>query len=194
MLSETGVHQGDLGGPLGFALPLAVATRQATEGIPLHVQVWFFDDGCLGGRVGDVAEVFDRVAVTAAAIGMRVDVAKCELIVGAAGEAHARSLFPAGIAAAASSPGGAAELYATTKAAKYAVVAAAAGIAVTPFVTPFVVDAFGAINAEALLLLSRLGAAWGAQRDVHRSRSVPLVASAVVGWPAFSWRTRRVAT
>jgi hypothetical protein len=47
--SQEGLHQGDPFAPLGFSVPLAVATSPVRAAWPLELEAWFLDDGLLGG-------------------------------------------------------------------------------------------------------------------------------------------------
>jgi hypothetical protein len=78
--SQEGLHQGDPFAPLGFSVPLAVATSPVRAAWPLELEAWFLDDGLLGGLAADVAAFLDALEVQAALIGLRLNRRKCEVI------------------------------------------------------------------------------------------------------------------
>jgi hypothetical protein len=78
--SQEGLHQGDPFAPLGFSVPLAVATSPVRAAVPLELEAWFLDDGLLGGLAADVAAFLDALEVQAALIGLRLNRQKCEVI------------------------------------------------------------------------------------------------------------------
>jgi len=106
--SSAGVQQGDPLGPLLFALPLQpVLQRVASEfqsenthGEPLDLIFSFLDDGVLAGPHQVVARALHRLTEEAAAIGLRLNPSKCELVLlSAPGSSSVdRSLFPNEIA------------------------------------------------------------------------------------------------
>ena len=105
---SAGVQQGDPLGPLLFALPLQpVLQRVASEfqsenthGEPLDLIFSFLDDGVLAGPHQVVARALHRLTEEAAAIGLKLNPSKCELVLlSAPGSSSVdRSLFPNEIA------------------------------------------------------------------------------------------------
>jgi hypothetical protein len=59
--SQEGLHEGDPFAPLGFSVPLAVATSPVRAAGPLELEAWFLDDGLLGGLAADVAAFLDAL-------------------------------------------------------------------------------------------------------------------------------------
>ena len=73
--SSSGVQQGDPLGPLGFALGINRAARNVTS----ELNVWYLDDGTLGGSVGEVVEQLASLKAELADVGLDVNPQKCEL-------------------------------------------------------------------------------------------------------------------
>jgi hypothetical protein len=78
--SEDGVHQGDPFASLGFSVALDSAAAPVRLEVPLDLEAWFLDDGLLGGLVEDLARYLDVLEPRAAAIGLRLNRRKCEVI------------------------------------------------------------------------------------------------------------------
>ena len=74
--SATGLQQGDPSGPAVFSL--AVQPTISTVTSPLNV--WFLDDGTLGGGIDDICADLRRVIPAMARIGLEVNPTKCEVI------------------------------------------------------------------------------------------------------------------
>ena len=75
---STGVQQGDPLAPLLFSVGLhAVVEKIAT--IPELKQLWFLDDGVLRGNAATVKKAFDIMRKELFAIGLVVNLSKCEL-------------------------------------------------------------------------------------------------------------------
>ena len=93
--SSSGVQQGDPLGPLLFSAalqPLAVDLRSGSLDIAVH----FLDDGVLAGELTDVASALGRVQQRAAAIGLTLNLGKCEVAVaGPVPPAALAASFPA---------------------------------------------------------------------------------------------------
>jgi hypothetical protein len=77
--SQCGTQQGDACGPLFFAVtvhPLAVQAAQAPD---TTLAAWFLDDGSQAGSVAGLAEAVAKLEPAAAAIGLKLNRAKCKL-------------------------------------------------------------------------------------------------------------------
>ena len=92
--SRSGVQQGDPLGPLLFSAalqPVAALLRQ--QG--LDIAVFYLDDGVLAGDLAAVAAALQQLQQRASAVGLHLNLAKCELVVaGTAPEAALRNHFP----------------------------------------------------------------------------------------------------
>ena len=92
--SAAGVQQGDPLGPLLFATalqPLAQELRQTS----LDLSVFYLDDGVLAGDLPTVAAALQLVQSKASSVGLRLNLAKCELAaVGATTLADVLPHFP----------------------------------------------------------------------------------------------------
>ena len=75
---STGVQQGDPLAPLLFSVGLhAVVEKLAT--IPELKQLWFLEDGILRGYTATVRKAFDIMRKELFAVGLFVNLSKCEL-------------------------------------------------------------------------------------------------------------------
>lgn len=90
------MQQGDPLGPLLFSAALQPALRQAAQ-CPIELCFSYLDDVVLAGRAEAVASALAALQNTAAAAGLALEPAKCELVV-VAGDASTvdLSLFPTG--------------------------------------------------------------------------------------------------
>ena len=93
--SDTGIQQGDPAGPAVFSL----AIQPIVSTITTDLNVWFLDDGTLGGQVDDVCANLERVIPSMAEIGLSVNPNKCEIMapagkVGDASTAKIQQLLP----------------------------------------------------------------------------------------------------
>ena len=76
--SQTGTHQGDACGPLGFVLGLEQALEAA--GKPsLDWECWYLDDGTIVGKPQDVFDYLGRLQVALGNVGLRLNLGKCQL-------------------------------------------------------------------------------------------------------------------
>ena len=76
--SQTGTHQGDACGPLGFVLGLEQALEEA--GKPsLDWECWYLDDGTIVGNPQDVFDYLGRLQVALSNVGLRLNLGKCQL-------------------------------------------------------------------------------------------------------------------
>ena len=74
--SQTGTHQGDTCGPLGFVLGLEVALEAAGKA-QLHWESWYLDDGTIVGTLDNVLEYLGRLHVALSNVGLRLNLGKC---------------------------------------------------------------------------------------------------------------------
>jgi hypothetical protein len=79
ILSRRGVQQGDPLGPLLFSLALHSVPLAVHDKCPSVFQIWYLDDALLIGKESEIRIALDCVRSEAAAIGMRLNLDKCEL-------------------------------------------------------------------------------------------------------------------
>jgi hypothetical protein len=73
--SETGVQQGDPLGPPLFCLAL----DQMVKSLQAPFNVWYLDDGTIGGSVEEVLAAVDAVVAFETCSGLALNPAKCEV-------------------------------------------------------------------------------------------------------------------
>jgi hypothetical protein len=78
LTSQTGTHQGDACGPLGFVLGLEEAL-EAAGASSLDWECWYLDDGTIVGTANDVFEYLGRLQVALSNVGLRLNLQKCRL-------------------------------------------------------------------------------------------------------------------
>ena len=76
LMSQTGTHQGDTCGPLGFVLGLEEALA-AAGGANLDWESWYLDDGTLVGKPKEVFDYLGRLQVALSNVGLRLNLGKC---------------------------------------------------------------------------------------------------------------------
>ena len=76
ILSAEGVQQGDPLGPLLYCL----CTLPLVKKLKSELNVWFMDDGTLGGNVNQLLDDFSLIMKESCELGLHVNVFKCELI------------------------------------------------------------------------------------------------------------------
>ena len=76
LLSKEGVQQGDPLGPLLFSL----AINDAISCCKSEFNMWYLDDGTLGGNVEVVLADFDKIMELENSLGLKVNPAKCEIV------------------------------------------------------------------------------------------------------------------
>jgi hypothetical protein len=74
--SEEGAQQGDPLGPLLFC----AATFKLAKSMKSEMNLWYIDDGTLGGNVADLLADFQTVRRSGEELGLVLNVSKCELI------------------------------------------------------------------------------------------------------------------
>ncbi|CAG0903385.1 unnamed protein product [Cyprideis torosa] len=74
--SATGLQQGDPYGPAPFSLGVDEATRMVTS----ELNVWFLDDGSIGGPLDNVLADFNTISAELARLGLECNDSKCELV------------------------------------------------------------------------------------------------------------------
>ena len=77
--SAAGVQQGDPLGPLLFAAALQATATELRAG-PLDLAFFFLDDGVLAGDVAAVGAALGVLQARAAAIGLHLNLSKCEAV------------------------------------------------------------------------------------------------------------------
>ena len=78
LASQTGTHQGDTCGPLGFVLGLEEALEAAGRHT-LEWESWYLDDGTLVGTPQEVFDYIGRLQVALSNVGLRLNLGKCRL-------------------------------------------------------------------------------------------------------------------
>ena len=78
--SAAGVQQGDPLGPLLFSAALHPLAAELRAG-PLDIAVFYLDDGVVAGDVAAVGAALKHIERRAAAIGLRLNLSKCEVVV-----------------------------------------------------------------------------------------------------------------
>jgi hypothetical protein len=76
LASQTGTHQGDTCGPLGFVLGLEEALAAAGNA-RLDWESWYLDDGTLVGTVDNVLEYLGRLQGALSTVGLCLNLRKC---------------------------------------------------------------------------------------------------------------------
>jgi hypothetical protein len=77
LLSCIGLHQGDLLAPLLFALVLQPLILKIDQEVPgLRVNAWFLDDGVIGGKQEDLAQVVNILKEEGPQIGLQLSPGK----------------------------------------------------------------------------------------------------------------------
>ena len=76
LFSKEGVHQGDPLGPFLFSLSI----NDLISSCKSHYNMWFLDDGTLGGKADVVFSDFQKNLSVENSLGLKVNPAKCELI------------------------------------------------------------------------------------------------------------------
>ena len=76
LMSQTGTHQGDTCGPLGFVLGLEEALS-AAGAANLDWESWYLDDGTLVGKPKEVFDYLGRLQVALSNVGLRLNLGKC---------------------------------------------------------------------------------------------------------------------
>ena len=76
--SQSGTHQGDTCGPLGFVLGLEEAL-EAAGGSQLDWECWYLDDGTIVGTSKDVFDYLGRLQVALSNVGLHLNLGKCQL-------------------------------------------------------------------------------------------------------------------
>ena len=74
-MSQEGVQQGDPLGPFLYALTTMAITRKCKSSL----NIWYLDDGFIGGRVEDVLSDYKAIKETSESLGLVLNPSKCEL-------------------------------------------------------------------------------------------------------------------
>lgn len=75
--SQCGVQQGD---PLGPALFANTIHEAINDTVNNDINVWYLDDGCIGGSPTQVLELVKKIRSDLALLGLDINPAKCELL------------------------------------------------------------------------------------------------------------------
>ena len=78
LMSDEGFQQGDPLGPLLFCASSLKLSRSMTS----ELNLWYLDDGTLGGRVSNLLQDLDTVLTVGPTIGLHLNEDKCEIITG----------------------------------------------------------------------------------------------------------------
>ena len=76
ILSAEGIHQGD---PLG-PMPLCLGTHKLVSSLSSEFNVFYLDDGTIGGNFGDLLDDIQTIKDRGQALGLSLNVDKLELI------------------------------------------------------------------------------------------------------------------
>jgi len=76
MSSDEGAQQGDPLGPLAFC----ASTIKLAKSLKAELNLWYMDDGTLGGHVDVLLDDFERVRRVGSELGLVLNEAKCELV------------------------------------------------------------------------------------------------------------------
>ncbi|XP_021979313.1 uncharacterized protein LOC110875423 [Helianthus annuus] len=96
--STTGVHQGDLLGPLLFALVLHPLVHRIRDRCKLLFHAWYLDDGTLIGDATQVANALDIIRAEGHSLGLQLNIKKIEVFWPTCnGVKVQEGLFPRGI-------------------------------------------------------------------------------------------------
>ena len=87
--SQKGTHQGCPLGPLGFSLAIQPVIEELTKPGTLLWSTWYLDDGVLVGTAAQVLAALRTLKDSFAAIGLEINLKKCELWGPAARALHA---------------------------------------------------------------------------------------------------------
>ena len=90
ILSATGVQQGD---PLGPAL-FSLTVHSFTTSLSSSLNVWYLDDGTVGGEVDQALADFELILQHSASLGLQLNTAKCELILSGMDGTEAEEIAP----------------------------------------------------------------------------------------------------
>ena len=78
--SQTGVHQGDSCGPIGFALGLEMALDECREqSKDLMWESWYLDDGIIIGSRDAVLQYLHTLHGALLRVGLHLNPSKCKL-------------------------------------------------------------------------------------------------------------------
>ena len=92
ILSAGGVQQGDPLGPLFFAATVQSLAQELQRAPGIDLSLFYLDDGVVAGDVAAVAAALRHVQERGAALGLSLNLAKCELIT--VGELPEAALLP----------------------------------------------------------------------------------------------------
>jgi Reverse transcriptase (RNA-dependent DNA polymerase) len=76
LMSDEGAQQGDPLGPLLFSLSMLSMAKSLSS----EFNVWYLDDGSIGGNVDVLIQDFERVKQLSEVLGLSINVTKCEII------------------------------------------------------------------------------------------------------------------
>ena len=95
ILSCCGVQQGDLLGPLGFALALHPIVERIKREVPgLLLNSWYLDDGTLCGSISDICSALDIIEMDGPSHGLFLNRSKSHLFVPADASCDCSSFPP----------------------------------------------------------------------------------------------------
>ena len=77
--SRKGTQQGDVCGPLFFAVTVHALAAEAAQAPGTSWAAWYLDDGSQAGSISSLAAVMEKLEPAAACLGLKLNRGKCKL-------------------------------------------------------------------------------------------------------------------